>query len=196
MSSLEHLDACQRTEASRLDAIRESVYGVRSDFRRDPSRYLGKPWSLFIREVILLPPQSYGVHLQNYLAHFYGWRTVPASEDRGDIVDEAGEYHEVKVTCLMPWSRTANFVQIRPHQVISGYHLFVVDLELELAHFWLSKEDMADELAVRGSSAHGTSSANAKNTNREFALRFPWSDEGDVLRRWRERYAAPGPVPD
>lgn len=189
------LSAEQEAEIAALDSVLAQLDEIRSQACGQRRFGAGDPWPLFIRKMRALTPQSYGVRVQNWLARFYGWQSVPGRLDRGDVVDAGGAYHEVKVTFITASNPIANFVQIRPHQDIAGYHCFVVDTSYEVTHLWLSKEQMAAELELVGSSAHGTKQAVADNTTREYSVRFRWDLADPTTRRWLDTYRADGPVP-
>ena len=54
--------------------------------------------------------------------------------DRGDVVNSEGSYWEVKLTIITASNPGVNFVQIRPHQDISGYRCFVIDHKYTVTH--------------------------------------------------------------
>lgn len=187
----DNLTAAQRREIAALDKLLARLDEHRARAHADPQWSFDEPLEVFLRRMRLLTPQSYGARLQNRLAHELGWERVPASLDRGDVVDAAGDHHEVKVTYITGSNRSANFVQIRPHQDIAGYHLFIIDEDYRLTHLWLSKAQMAAELTTLGTCAHGTRPAVAANATVEWAVRVDWTP--DVPRshaaRWIRTYA-------
>lgn len=149
------------------------------------------PWSEFIHAMRLLPPQSYGARIQNWLRLQLGWDRVGPAEDRGDARTPDGAYVEIKVTLPTPPTLTANFVQIRPHQRLDGYALFVVEPDDTIERLWVPTAAMHDELDTLGASAHGTLDAVHDNATREYAIRFPWHDGDATARRWRTTYRVP-----
>lgn len=153
------------------------------------------PWELFARQCRLLTAQSYGPRFEKYFMHAFGWTKVPSKLNRGDIKDAAGEYYEVKVTMITPSNPGVNFVQLRPHQDIAGYHLFVINPDYTIHHLMVSKKDMNTHIAAMGSSAHGTSTANTVNANKEYAIRFPWTPSEGTAKTWIQDHLAPVPEP-
>ena len=200
------LTAPQTAKVAELDALIAGLDGARAAARAADD-LLNLPWEVFIRMQRLETPQAYGTTIQKYLTRFYDWARVPASADRGDVVDRgpldptgcaqlaAGRYYEIKVTLITPRNTNTNFVQIRPYQSIDGYRLFVVDRDYQLWRFDLTKAQMANELALVGSNAHGTKVAANDNINREYAVRFEWSDADATWRRWTARYLSWARVP-
>lgn len=187
------LTAAQLDEIASLDLVLDRLDTIRAEATAGGKAYaLLEPWPIFIRRMRLLTPQSYGVRIQNYFARQFGWTVVPAKLDRGDVVESqtgVERYHEVKATLITSSNPGVNFVQIRPHQDIAGYHLFIVERDYTVVHLWLSKDDMTAELALLGSSAHGTTTAIGKNLTREYAIRFPWTPAfGGTAQRWLEQY--------
>ena len=166
---------------ARMDAVRVAA-------RNNPRYAFDEPWSVFARRMRMLTPQSYGTRFQNRFAEHFGWKVIGSSLNRGDVLDEYGDHHEVKTTVITRSNTGVNFVQIRPHQDIAGYHLFVIQPNSTVVHFWLSKAQMNAEVARIGTSAHGTSSAVSANQTREYAIRFEWTPQHGDAARWMSRY--------
>lgn len=175
-------------DVAELDELIAALDTVRAAAARSKEFGFDQPWPVFIRLMRLLTPQSYGARIQNRLARSFNWTVVPASLDRGDVVDASGRYFEVKVTLITESNPGANFVQIRPHQDIAGYHCFVVQQDYTVVHLRLTKAQMARELAALGSSAHGTTTAVARNGTRELAIRLAWTPTSGDAARWIRRY--------
>lgn len=176
-----------------LDAALAALDAVRSGASSDKRFGFDDPWDLFIRKMRMLTPQAYGTRLQNRLAEHFGWEVIGSKLDKGDVLDARGKYHEVKVTLITASNKVANFVQIRPHQQVAGYHLFVICADYTPVHFWLSKAQMDAELGLLGGSAHGTKTANTGLGNREYAIRFEWDLTSATVQRWLRTYARPTP---
>ena len=191
------MDKNPDTTEDRLKALDKAVEVLdreRAAAQTEGRRYgFDEPLPVFLRLMRMLTPQSYGARFQNRMAELFEWESVPASLDRGDIRDAAGDYHEIKVTFITPSNPGVNFVQLRPYQDIAGYHLFIVERDYNLVHLWLSKEAMAGEIAQMGAAAHGTKAAHAANTNQEFAIRFPWDRNHSITKRWLSSYEIPMP---
>lgn len=184
---MSELSEAQQAELERLDEVITSLDEVRRAAKRR-GYGAGDPWPLFIRKMRMLNPQSWGAKVEAFLCTLHGWKKIAASLDRGDALDRAGKHHEVKATIITASNAEANFVQIRPHQDITGYHMFVVDRAYELHHFILTKAEMAEELALCGGRAHGTEAAVGQNTTTEWAIRFTWKAGNETYDRWMERY--------
>ena len=184
--------------AAELDAAAAVMQRVRDEAAaQGPSgRMLGDPWPLFIRKMRLLNPQSYGARLQNWVVRRWGWERVPSSSDVGDARDpETGTYHEIKFSLPNRSDETAHFVQIRLYQPVDTYQLFVVRPNNRLTRLVLSKEQMREEVARIGGSAHGTQAAVADNAAREHAIRIRWAADNPECVRWLRRYRADPGVP-
>lgn len=181
-----------------LDALLRRVETIRRHAARDREYMFTQPWAVFIRTMRLLHPQSYGNRIQNYLTQAFGWTPVDGALDRGDVVDADGLHWELKATLIHVaaggQNSWAHFVQIRPHQDIAGYHLFVVDPVHNLIHLRLTQEDMARELALLGQSAHGSPEAVSGNATREYAIRFPWTPHTGTAQRWLRLYRQDTPA--
>lgn len=175
-----------------LDDLIAQIDRVRAAACADDRFGFDEPWAVFIRQMRLLSAQAYGTRVQKWLTEFYGWATVPAGADRGDVLDGDGLYQEVKVTFLTASNPGANFVQIRPHQNLDGYELFVVLHDFNVVRFRLTKKQMAAELALFGQTAHGTTKAVAGNATREYAIRFTLDSEHG--QRWLTRYVVPSGI--
>lgn len=180
----------------RLDALIGLLDQVRADAAGAAEYGFSDPWPVFLRRMRLLTPQSYGTRIQNRFAAERGLQVVPASLDRGDVVDGDGGHWEVKASMVTATNRQVNVVQIRPWQDIVGYHVLVATDTFELVHLQLSKAQMAAELDLIGSNAHGTDLVAQANTHREYAIRFPWTpDDGEsTAARWVARYAVDAPA--
>jgi hypothetical protein len=183
-----------------LDAVR--VASQRSTRSASPSSVLAEPWPLFIRRMRCLTSQSWGPKAEAYLRHLHGWEKVSPSLGRGDVCQGTpvppchAEFYEMKVTMIVPTNPAANFVQIRPHHAVAGYQLFVVQPDFSLVHLYLTKEQMACELAEIGTLAHGTIAAGTKDDDRaEWAVRIAW-DAGDAVRRRWRHYEVSAGAPD
>lgn len=192
--------AAYEAEMRALDSTIEILDAVRSGAAStsEKKQELAAPWPVFARRMRLLNPQSSGARHQNYLSRFYGWRKVSQTLDRGDIVTTGGHHVEIKVTTITASNRQANFVQIRIWQDIHGYSLYVIDEEYTIWRFDLTKEQMAEEVSLIGTSAHQTAQAAEGNLNKEFAIRFMWDSDDPNRARWMEKYRVdPGtePVP-
>ncbi|RJL21244.1 hypothetical protein [Bailinhaonella thermotolerans] len=176
-----------------LEVALALIEDVRRQSARDPRYAFDQPWPIFIRLMRLLTPQSYGTRVANYLAEFYGWSLVPQGADRGDVTDARGAHYEVKVSFVS--RNQVNFVQIRPHQQITGYRLFVVTPGGDLVRFDLTTGQMREEIAASGRLAHGTRRAAAGQRRLEYAMRFTWSAGTPVHDRWMRAYRSPEPTP-
>ena len=174
------------TEVERLDALLLEVEKLRAQAAGNPTYGFDEPWDIFMRRMRLLPAQSYGARIQNRLARAYGWERVPAALDRGDVVGAQGRHFEIKVSVLTPSKREAHFVQIRPHQNVEGYHLFVVECDYSLVHMYVPSKAMKAEVKRHGTSSHGTQTAVRNNDSKELSIRFSW--DGGIAKKWQTRY--------
>jgi hypothetical protein len=144
-------------------------------------------WLWFARMNRMMNPQQYGAKLQNRLADHYGWTVISNKIGRGDIIDR-GRYYEMKVSLITASNMTANFLHIRPHQDLSGYHCFVIDPDYFVHHFWLTKSQMRVEVEKYGTVTHGTRAAVAENKTKEWTIRFTWDPNNQLYQRWMSRF--------
>lgn len=190
----------QLHEIKSLDLALKLVDRARAAAAEQRGAYAAnEPWPLFARKMRMLTPQSYGARFEAYFTNHFGWDKTHPSDARGDIVVTADDgtqtYHEVKVTLITGSNRTANFVQIRPHHDVDGYHLFVVDTtaDYRVTHYKLTKDQMRAELDRIGSLAHGTKGARSANTGPiEHAIRLLW--DSAAKERWDAAYSVPCPM--
>ncbi|MFH0808679.1 MAG: hypothetical protein V1888_03650 [archaeon] len=147
-------------------------------------------WKNFMKRMRILTSQSSGARMQNYIFKAFGWEKIPANLNKGDVKNSIGQYYEVKATTITTSNTTANIVQIRLWQSVSGYHVFVIDAtnDYKLTHFQLSHNEMKQEVEECASQAHGTREINEANHHVEWAIRVPWVEGDKVYDRWMERY--------
>jgi hypothetical protein len=179
---------------SRVEEALCTLQEVRLEANGDALYGFNERWVDFIKRMRLLTPQSYGGRVQNYLFRRLGWKPVDQKLDKGDVVNSLGQHFEVKVSLITETNSQVNMVQIRPWQDISGHYIFVVDTTAvgwPLTHFFLSRNEMGSELALLGTSAHGTKEATKDNANRELSIRLPWKPGADLFERWCRFYRQP-----
>jgi len=172
------------------DNLNENISRIRGEASNDPEYGFNDDWYTFMSKMMLLTPQSQGIRIQNYIIKKKGWRKIPSSMDRGDVINKSGEYFEIKTSIITSSNPYVNIVQIRLWQKIDGYYIFVIDAtnNYETIQFILSKSDMINEVKLIGGSAHGTYNANKLNTNKEQAMHFMWDYEDRVCERWLKKY--------
>lgn len=197
IDSLENLELTDKDiqNPDVLDSIYNLLGKVKND-AYDSSKDFSTPWNLFIRKMRFLPGPVYGARIEKWLINEWGWEPVSSKMNRGDSRDpKTDEYFEIKCSIVTDNNVRANFVQLRPHQDISGYHLFVIDAnnDYKVVHFFLTKEQMNEEIALVGENSHGTGAENGANAkNREPAIRIEWS-KNETRSRWLKKYQAPMP---
>jgi len=171
------------------DYLNESISKIRGEAANDPEYGFNDDWRTFMSKIMLLTTQSQGARIQNYIIKEKGWKKIPSSLDRGDIINENGEYFEIKTSIITSSNPYVNIVQIRLWQKINGYYVFVIDAtnNYETTQFTLSKSDMINEVKQIGSLSHGTANANKLNTNKEQSIHFIWGDN-QICKRWFEKY--------
>ena len=199
-------DKLLKKEISDLDNLISKMDKIRIE-TQDRSRVvqrkiLAEPWPVFIRRMRLLSPQAWGGRVESYLRSLHGWKKVDPSLEMGDAMEltigaggeTAERYFEMKTSIITPTNTGVNFVQIRPHHDIDGYHLFVVQQDYSLMHYYLDKKQMQEELNLIGSRAHGVLK-NQRNQDVEWAVRFEWDKKSPILKRW-ETYLVSKGEPD
>lgn len=173
-----------------IDKAIEIIDQIRKEAKEDSEYGFDDDWRTFMKKMRVLTPQSSGLRMQKYMFRKLGWTEVSPLLNRGDVKNSLGQYFEVKITTITTSNDTANIVQIRLWQNVSGYHIFVIDAtkDYELIHFHLSKSEMKNEVELLGSSAHGTRNAVKSNVNVEWAIHLKWKPGGKDYNRWMERY--------
>ena len=177
--SSEELDkAIKIIDIARKEAVDNLEYGFDEN------------WKNFMKRMRILTSQSSGARMQNYIFKAFGWTKIPANLNKGDVKNSLGQYYEVKATTITTSNKSANIVQIRLWQNVSGYHIFVIDStnDYKLTHFQLSKNEMKQEVEACASQAHGTKEINQANHHVEWAIRVPWKKGDKVYDRWMNRY--------
>ena len=163
------------------------------DFSNGNPRYgFNDDFDTFIMKMMCLTPQSYGARLQKYLIERFGFSSIPARDDAGDLKDQTGEHWELKVSIITSTNPTLNMVQIRPWQEIYGYYCIAIDTRVspfKETVFALTKAQMKQELELmKATSAHGTKTATANNHNVELRLSLPIDSNNADYVRWTNNY--------
>lgn len=167
---------------------------IRQVAAHTPEVLLGLDWEAFVQAATMLPPQSYGPLIEQYLVDRFGWNTVPKTEDRGDAYSPKDGYIEIKATLVRQQGGRVNFVHLRPHQDLDHYCLVVIDLSDGWAEpnvFWVEADKMKEEIRNAGLVAAGTKRAQKGNRNLGYALRFRWAPDDDTWQRWMSAYRHP-----
>ena len=148
-------------------------------------------WEEFILLMSLRNPQSYGAMIQNRIIAQLNGKKVKATLNRGDIFLD-NNYHEIKASILTPSNNVMNLVQIRPWQDIAGYYCFAFDIrtknKFDIFQYYLSHDQMFEEVKTLGSSAHGTKIVTAENTHNEKAIRINIDNNDSNFMRWNSMY--------
>jgi len=148
-------------------------------------------WEEFTLLMSLKNPQSYGALIQNRIIKKLNGQKVKPSLNRGDILLN-NDYHEIKASILTPTNNVMNLVQIRLWQEIKGYLCFAFDIrtknKFNIFQFYLSHDQMFEEVKMLGSSAHGTKIVTAENTHNEKAIRINIDDNDPNFMRWKSIY--------
>lgn len=163
---------------------------VREEAQEDNEYGFDDDWKTFMKKMRVLTPQASGIRMQNYIFRKLGWTKLPSTLNKGDVKNSLGQCFEVKVTTITTSNKSANIVQIRLWQNVSGYHVFVIDSTKDygLTHFQLSKSEMKKEVESCASRAHGTKEAVKMNENVEWAIHFRWQKGDETYDRWMEDY--------
>lgn len=178
-------------ERKKLDELNQAISKIRGEASRNLEYGFEDDWYSFMSKMMLLTTQSQSPRIQNYIFRAKGWKKVPASLNKGDIKNEAGQYFEVKATIITSSNLSVNVVQIRLWQQVWGYYIFVIDAmnNFKTLQFTLSKADMERAVKLEGRSAHGTFEANKENKNKEWAIHFIWNASDPTYKRWIKEYA-------
>ena len=124
-----------------------------------------------IKLMILFPSASSKVKLvEEKLKRMNNWITVPASDERGDYIDN-GIYFELKTSSM---NRVISALQIRPWHNIDEYRFLYINSEsCSIEQFIISKENMNRIIEETHSYTHGTVKSNQENVKREYSLHIP-----------------------
>ncbi len=175
--SLEEIKkALKIIDKARMEGIKDKQYGFNDD------------WDDFMKRMRVLTSQSNGSRIQNYIFKSFGWTKVNQKEDKGDVKNDLGQYFEVKASTITTSNNTANIVQIRPWQDISGHHIFVIDSlrDYKVTHYFLTKSEMKTEVEYCANHSHGTKESNKENNHIEWSIRIPWKESDKVFKRWKK----------
>ena len=138
----------------------------------------------FYRISSLLTSQARSPLCEKYYIKKRGFRAVGSQEDRGDFVDNAGEYVEYKMSAQNE-DNALHVVQIRPWQKVR-YVVQKITAE-RVFTFHLTHEQMSKELKkLKASVAHGAKKAAIANQNVEY--RFTIEIGGEDWKRWISKY--------
>ena len=137
---------------------------------------------LFLKQMHLLPSQSYGSRIEAYYKERFGLESVSVHEKRGDCRNQHGCHFEMKVSYKSA-SNSYNFIQIRPWQNLEGYCIITIDPDdgYEMMFFYLTREQMDNEVALISNLAHGDTDL------KKIALKAGSSD----WKRWVKNYRVP-----
>lgn len=149
--------------------------------------------SCSLKDIILMSgysaftPQRRTGFIEDKMRSVFEWKTVSASENRGDYIDKDGRYFELKCSASNG-RRSINVRQVRLWQDIDYYVVMFFDLDNpEYSKvYMLSKEDMKNEVKLRGCPTHGTRAANADNRNVEYSITLPYENV------WDEKFLCAG----
>ncbi len=145
-------------------------------------------WRDCMKRMRVLTSLSNESRIQNYIFKSFGWTKVNQKEDKGDVKNDLGQYFEVKASTITTSNNTANIVQIRPWQDISGHHIFVIDSlrDYKVTHYFLTKSEMKTEVEYCANHSHGTKESNKENNHIEWSIRIPWKESDKVFKRWKK----------
>ncbi len=148
-------------------------------------------WEEFILAMNLKNPQSYGAIIQNRIIKELNGTKIPASLEKGDCIIDS-YYHEIKLSILTHTNDIMNLVQIRPWQKIKGYYCFAFDIrtfkQFNIFQYYLSHEQMIEELEIKSELSHGTKRTAHLNTHNEKSIRIKIQPEDDHYKRWQKKY--------
>lgn len=146
--------------------------------------------SEFFSIVSLFNAQRKASLIEDFVIQNDGGKRISSKVDRGDYINGNGKYIEVK-TSTTNKSMSLNIRQIRLWQEVDHYLcLFIHEQELELSRaYFLTKEEMSQEVLLCGSVMHGTKEATANNLNKEYGIMFPiYSETHPITKRWNDNY--------
>lgn len=126
----------------------------------------------------VISAQTLGFRAEKFTADAFGWRRVPNSLRRGDLVTPEGEYVELKNSAAI--GGMAMVRQIRTSQRVNWLLVLVAAPDGDTEIFALDRTDVEYESRDM-TAAHGV-----RETASELALSFPL--DGGIHHRWIERY--------
>jgi hypothetical protein len=127
--------------------------------------------------------------IEKYLIEEINCKKIKASLDKGDCVSKDGKYIEIK-TSTTNKNNFLNIRQIRPWQKVDYYLCSFIN-ERNLAYscyYFLTKQQMLEEIEKCGSYTHGTKKAARLNTNKEYSISFPVYKDNEITKRWNTNY--------
>lgn len=144
---------------------------------------------LFFTIIATLTAQSKAPLSEKFIGRKLNMKKIAASLDRGDFTTFDGEYLELK-TSFTNAEQCLNLRQIRLWQNVDYYLCIYIDEE-DLSNslvFYLTKEQMKEEISLIGGFTHGTKEANLLNENNEYSITIKTSNNNDNLIRWKNKY--------
>lgn len=145
---------------------------------------------LFYLSIAGLTAQQKAPLGEKFLCNKLHFQKVPPNENRGDAVDCNKKYYEFK-NSFTNEKKNLNIRQIRLWQDIDYYYCIYINEENldESLFFILTKEQMAEEVALCGSYTHGTVIANSVNEHKEYSITIPvYNDKNIKTQRWKKKY--------
>lgn len=134
--------------------------------------------------------QQKAPRIEKFIANRMGWKIVPSSEDRGDFITPDGKYIESKMSTNNQ-AEQANLKQLRMWQSVDYYLCGYIDqyeLENSIIYF-LTKEEMLEQVEKYGSVMHGTKDAVENNKNVEMAITVKvYSERSDRTKEWNSNF--------
>lgn len=134
--------------------------------------------------------QQKAPRIERFIANKMGWAIVPSSEDRGDFLTPDGKYVESKISTNNQ-AEQANLKQLRMWQKVDYYLCGYIDqynLENSIIYY-LTKEQMQEQVDKYGSVMHGTGKAVENNKNIEMAITIKvYSERSEKTSEWNQKF--------
>lgn len=168
--------------------FKENLYAWRSLASKNTKWKFNEPLHIFLNAMSILSSQMSSPRIEAYIINHLGLNKSK-NLDKGDMIDNNGNYHEFKFSAITSTNKNLNLRQLRDWQGTD--YIFCVSNLLEknptCQFFFLSKQDMTKENEIiAGSATHGTTTANSNNKNIENSKTI--NINSDHYKRWVNLY--------
>ena len=168
---------------------------IKGYFDRGEISHNGKPYQItdpvkFFNVIALGSAQAKAPEFEKYLALKTGWAKMLASANRGDYHNlDDDTYIELKASFTNK-GNNLNIRQIRLWQDVDYYLAIYINHNniRDSKVYWLTHQQMVEEVEKGGSATHGTSEANQENNNIEYSITIPMNG-GSKQQEWDRLYA-------
>lgn len=187
------IEEAKRNIMEQIERLTVSLAEVQNRIESDDIINVSSPES-FYSIISAFSTQKRTPLSDKYIIRKLNMRLSTMEEDCGDAVDANGKYYELK-TSFSNEKNCLNIRQLRPWQRIDYYYCCFIDTNnfSNSVFFKLNKEQMKNEINRIGNPTHGSRKANLVNTNIEYSITLPISDnKNENVIRWKSNYKIEG----